>query len=180
MLPVHRWPEFLSRYVWAMLAPHRAAKDANRRLERQFAINRGMNTEVQSLRGECERLRNQNTEQSRALLTEMQGREAQSKQSLELSLKDAAAISDLSERLESTEDRASNAEAERVRLSEQLSAEQARHAETQQNLDREKAKSEVLTDQMMLLVQWRETELKRLEAEAVIHAKRGSKATGEE
>jgi hypothetical protein len=42
MLPIYRWPEYLYRIALAAILPQRMAWDAERRLERQWAINRGL------------------------------------------------------------------------------------------------------------------------------------------
>jgi len=65
-------------------------------------------------------------------------------------------------------------EAHRSRLATEAQAASLREQliERTQELDRAKAENEVLRDQLVLLIKWREAELQRLETEAHIHAMR--------
>jgi hypothetical protein len=168
MLPIHRWPELLYRTVWALLAPQRAALDYSRRIERQWSINRDLNSEVQALRRGLEHSfeRINEVELDRARFAADMAREASDRIAAETSLESA-------ERIVRDTERA------RAELSEQLSAERDRHKETALNLERETAKGLVLADQMLVLVQWIETYKAMKEAEARIENLRGRKQ-GEE
>jgi chromosome segregation ATPase len=54
MLPINRWPEYLWRYTWALLRPHRTAIELTKRVARQWSLNRQLNDEVQKLRQRLE------------------------------------------------------------------------------------------------------------------------------
>ncbi len=160
MLPIQRWPEFLYRVSWALIAPHRAALDYNRRIERQWSINRDLNFEVHRLTGEI-------SNQERAT------RETVERMSGEF----RDAISDEQSRHRDT---FANCESERRRLVGELSAEQSRHAETAQLLRLQKAENECLARQIELDQVTIQQGINTLEALARIEETKGRRKQSEE
>lgn len=181
-LPVRRWPLFILKVLLTIIAPQRWAIRAELEVERlrlklaaadmaavEFEIEQQHRwQELSALHASDKRQAREANEHDRNRLESLHTEEMN-----QYDEANKKAISEL---------RAATVYAyqQRDETAKRLTAERERHAETKQKLAEVEGTKQVVDDQLVLLVQWRQAELERLLAEARIQAARGQRPQQEQ